>query len=456
MEHDGLLRYFWLFNTERVVVLSPKAIGELLVTNSYSFEKPKSMVGPLARVTGYGVLLAEGDEHKVQRRNLMPAFAFRHIKDLYPLFWSKTREVVQAMTASGGDNKDEIQIDVGDWASRCTLDIIGVAGLGYEFKATQGMDGKIAQQYRTVFNPSASSRALLFLGIFLPRWVVENLPLERNREFKAATTGIRQMCKDLIRDKKAKLANKELQDVDILSVALESGQFSDENLVDQLMTFLAAGHETTATAMTWALYLLSRHQDVQTKLREEVRANLPSMDSDKGVSSIDIDRLPYLNAVCSEVLRYYSPVPTTVRQAVHDTTLLGQKIPKGTVVFLNPWVTNKDPALWGEDAAEFKPERWLNVVSSSEGGQEKTTANNNGGAESNYAFLTFLHGPRSCIGASFARAEFACLLAGWVGRFAFELRDKELMDEDKLTVKTGVVARPGGGMHVVGKVVPGF
>lgn len=434
------------------MVFSPKAISEVLVTNSYAFQKPPSMIGSLARITGYGVLLAEGQEHKVQRRNLMPAFSFRHIKDLYPLFWSKTREVVREMTAAGGDEKGSIEIDVVEWASRCTLDIIGVAGLGYDFGATQNSNNPLVQKYRTVFTPSASGRMLLLLSAFLPRWLVENLPMERNREFKVATSTIRQACKDLIQEKKVKLANKELQDVDILSIALESGQFSDENLEDQMMTFLAAGHETTATAMTWALYLLSKHQDVQQKLRDEIRANLPGMDDDAAaISSLDIDRLPYLNGVCNEVLRFYSPVPQTVREAVHDTTLAGQPIPRGTKVMVSPWATNKDPALWGGDAAEFNPERWIDTL---ESGQR--VANNHGGASTNYAFLTFLHGPRSCIGASFAKAEFACLLAGWVGRFSFEMKDKELLDEDKLNIRSGIVARPAGGVQVLATVVPGY
>ena len=95
--------------------------------------------------------------------------------------------------------------------------------------------------------------------------------------------------------------------MDILSVALESGGFTDENLIDQLMTFLAAGHETTASAMTWAAYLLAKHPEVQTRLRAEIRENLPSIsDTDTTVSSVDIDRLPYLTAVCNEVLRYLS------------------------------------------------------------------------------------------------------------------------------------------------------
>ncbi len=135
-------------NSERVLVTGPKALSEVLVTKNYHFEKPKALRYNIVRLLGAGILLAEGDEHKIQRKNLMPAFAFRHIKDLYPVFWRKTREVVQAMNkdiladAANQPPSPDLEkagksavIEVGNWASRVTLDIIGVAGLGRDFGA---------------------------------------------------------------------------------------------------------------------------------------------------------------------------------------------------------------------------------------------------------------------------------------------------------------------------------
>lgn len=226
--------------------------------------------------------------------------------------------------------------------------------------------------------------------------------MQRNADIYAAARLIRAMCADLIKEKKEKLARKELVDLDILSVALESGAFSDENLIDQLMTFLAAGHETTASAMTWATYLLAKHPEVQARLRAEVREHLPPISSPEDtttVSSMDIDRMTYLNAVCNEVLRYFSPVPLTLRVAACDTSIQGQFVPKGTQIMLVPWAVNKSVSLWGDDALEFNPDRWIPKSSN-----DKQAAS--GGATSNFAFLSFLHGPRSCIGLSFAKAEF--------------------------------------------------
>ncbi|KAK2590085.1 hypothetical protein QQS21_012238 [Conoideocrella luteorostrata] len=447
--HQGLIRYFWFLNIERVLVSSTTGLAEVLVTKSYQFKRPDIVRRLLEPVLGVSILLTEGEVHKVQRRNLMPAFAFRHVKDLYPVFWKKAREVAQTMTASANDN-GVAELDALDWANRCTLDIIGVAGLGVDFGSIQDPSNPLAVTYKSLMTEQGGSRILGLLHLLLPMWIVRNIPMRRNSVLDIANRTIRGVCRNLIRDKKLKLANKERRDVDILSVALESGLFSDENLVDQLMTFLAAGHDTTASALTWATYLLSCHPDVQTRLRNEVRENLPPLDADTDIMSGDIDKLPYLNAVCNEVLRVFSPVPRTSREAVEDTTIQGQHIPKGTVIMLSPWGTNVDQNLWGDDAAEFKPERWLGA----EGADPKIVAG--GGANSNYAFLTFLHGPRSCIGASFARSEFACLLAAWVGRFEFELRDKESLDMKKLAIRYSVTARPKGGLPVKARVVPGF
>jgi cytochrome P450 len=215
-----------------------------------------------------------------------------------------------------------------------------------------------------------------------------------------------------------------------------------------MMTFLAAGHETTASSMIWAIYLLCVHPEIQTRLREEIRANLPSLDSEESVNSQQIDHMPYLNAVCSEVLRYFPPVPLTPRIAARNTTIIGQKIPKGTRVMLVPWAVNRSEELWGPDAAKFDPERWIP--------SDSNPSSANGGAASNYSFLTFLHGPRSCIGQGFAKSEFACLLAAWVGRFEFQINDERELDEKNLVIKGGVTSKPANGLFVKTKVIPGW
>ncbi len=313
--------------------------------------------------------------------------------------------------------------------SRATLDIIGLSGMGKDFDSLHDEGNKLNQTYRAIFNPSRASIILQLMAAVLPGWVLTNLPGKRNDTLNAASEFIKQTCRDLIASKRAKMAEKERTEVDIVSVALESGAFSDEDLVNQMMTFLVAGHETTATAMIWAIYSLCKNPEKQQKLRDEVRSKLPSLDDE--VTAAQIDSCEYLHAVCLEVLRLWSPVTLTLRVADCDTSINGQFVPKGTTIILAPFAINTSTALWGPDALEFKPERWLDADGK---------ANNKGGADSNFSFLTFLHGPRSCIGQKFAMAEFECLLAAWAGRFTTELEEGSPLKDNDPDIKGELVS----------------
>ena len=390
-------------------------------------------------------------KEQIQRKNLMPAFAYRHIKDLYPAFWSKSREMVLAMTNAMErqkpgpieDIKQAPVVEVGGWTSRAALDIIGVAGMGQDFNAIQDPNTELSATYRKVFQPSGQAQFLALLGLFIPFWLLRALPVKRNEDIEIAANTVKKVCRQLIHQKKLKLDNKEKRiDVDILSVALESGGFTEENLVDQMMTFLAAGHETTATSMVWAIHALCENPSYQTRLRDEIRANLPSVDDvDAKVTDKDLERLPFLHAVCNEVLRVHAPVPLTLREAAVDTSILGHPVPKGTKIIIAPWAVNLSEELWGPDAAKFNPDRWMGPGRA-----------NTGGADRIYSFLTFLHGPRSCIGQAFAKAEFACLLASLAGRFEMELEDPSRVIE----IKGGITARPKDGLMVRMRKVEGW
>ncbi|RMZ68768.1 cytochrome p450 [Pyrenophora seminiperda CCB06] len=438
--NDGIIYYRWLFNDPRVLVADPKAMGEVLVTKSYEFIKPKRLREGLGRLLGVGILLAEGQEHKRQRKLLMPAFNFRHVKDLYPIFWSKSLEMTTAIaaniSASSSPSAGETVIDIREWASRSTLDIIGVAGMGKDFDAVSNPNNELNETYRKIFGSNRNAQVIQLLLGFLPHWLAASLPLKRNDEIGNAINTIKNVAASLVAEKRSKLASGAAHDTDILSVALESGGFSDADLVNQLMTFLAAGHETTASALTWAVYCLCRHPDVQSRLRTEIRTELASFlqpGAAPPMTSTEIDRLPYLNAVLNETMRIFPPVPLTLREAATDTTIQGQFVPAGTTVVICPWAINTSKHLWGDDAREFVPERWL-----------KPGTANSGGAESNYAIGTFLHGPRSCIGKDFAKAEFACLVAAMVARFDMRFEDEGYV----LGIQGGITASPKGGLRV--------
>lgn len=398
---------------------------------NYEFIKPSRLRLGLGRLLGVGILLAEGDEHKRQRKLLMPAFSFRHIKDLYPIFWDKSKEMTDAISQIIKSSPDSSSVvEIRQWASRATLDIIGLAGCGQDFNSLSDPDNDLNQTYKSIFASGRGAQIIQLILNMLPHWLVVALPLKRNDEIGKAVNTIKTTARNLIVDKRAKLEKGEAKQVDILSVAMQSGGFSDEDLVNQLMTFLAAGHETTASALTWCVYLLCNNPEAQRKLRLELRKEL---DLKGEVDAAQLGRLPYLNAVLNETMRIFPPVPLTIRESANDSTIQGHFIPAHTTVIICPWATNTSTHLWGPDARDFKPERWLAP------GQA-----NSGGAESNYAVSTFLHGPRSCIGKDFAKAEFACLVASLFGRFEIELEDKEWV----LEIQGGITARPKGGLSV--------
>ena len=178
--NDGIIRYLDMFNSEILIPVSPKALAEVLVQRPYEFIKPPGLVTGLGRILGVGVFLAEGEEHKKQRKDLMPAFAFRHIKELYPIFWSKSGELVRALILHGQNNcrdSDEprVSIDVKDWASRATLDIIGLAGMGRDFEAIKDPNNELITTYKKIFSPGRGGQILAALFMIAP-WLMRALP----------------------------------------------------------------------------------------------------------------------------------------------------------------------------------------------------------------------------------------------------------------------------------------
>ncbi|OKL55823.1 hypothetical protein UA08_08812 [Talaromyces atroroseus] len=418
--NNGLLRFYQPDRGERVLVTGIKALNEILVSKATEFVKPQTIRRRLYTVAGNGLLLAEGEIHKAQRKDLMPAFSFRHIKDLYPVFWTKSKELADLLDReinSKGSSRTGVVV-MQNWATRATLDIIGIAGMDHDFDSLRDPDNPLTRQYQRMRQAPSCLEYIMgsLLSLFTSRaaYIVGGLPTKRRKEAKEASNFVRNVCRDLIRKKQSKLySSKADKGVDIISVALRSSTFTNENLVDQMMTFLAAGHGTTSHALQWSVYALCKHESIQNRLRKEIRDNLPPI-SDRGstITACDIDGLPYLHAFCNEVLRFYPSVSTTAREALHDTTVAGTYIPKGTMFTIPIAIVNRDVELWGSSASVFDPERWM--------GQGRA---NSGGVQNHIGFLTFLHGPRSCIGSNFSRAELACLVAVLVGRFHMELEN---------------------------------
>ncbi|THC89194.1 hypothetical protein EYZ11_011365 [Aspergillus tanneri] len=224
--NSGLIRYRKRFNKEIVFVTSPKGLSEVLIQKNYEFSKPYKLRQGLGRILGVGLLIAEGEDHKIQRKHLMPAFSHRHIMDLYPIFWDRSVALAQELQANidGRSNVSSKVVDVADWLARATLDIIGAAGFGEEFDTIRHPDNEIRKAYRSVLEQKPPKGTLKIL-IFLAReQLIRTLALQRNDSIAVATRTLTRVARRLIA---AKRQNPTAGDArDVISVALSSGSFN--------------------------------------------------------------------------------------------------------------------------------------------------------------------------------------------------------------------------------------
>lgn len=357
---------------------------------------------------------------------MLPAFAPRSIRELYPTFWDKACELVQELDShvrSESSHEPPCHpVELVQYASRTSLDIIGVAAWGRDFEALRNPQGDFVVKYHKTFrgSPRANRQAKLIyaaaLAVPMPTlaWL---FPCEYFANLAIGRRTIRQRCVEVIQSKRdaaraemdgknePSSKNARFQGKDILSGLISATDFNDEILVNQMSNILAAGHETSAAAATFACFLLCKYPEVQSRLREEVRRSLPSPSKESVSAEADaLQSLPYLRAVMHEALRLIPVAPLVRRETTQDTTVLGYSIPKGVGVVVPSWVIHRLPEAWGPTAEQFDPDRWLE--------------NDHAGTGD---YLPFMTGPRSCIGAGFAEAEVSALIAVMVGRFRMRL-----------------------------------
>lgn len=362
----------------------------------------------------------------------MPAFTVSHIRELTTLFWEKCIQMTDLMEAEA-KRRPQAPLSVNEWASRAALDNIGIAGMGYDFDTLGHPENEVRRHYERInVKPHPVLNWIGLLSNFMGLGLLLSLPFKKNREISKGAAYVRSLARKVIQERKAKIyASKGVSErKDIISVALASGGFTSEELVEYVMVFTSAGHESTAATFEWATYELGRNPEMQKRLRDEIHANTASA---KDLDATQLGNLPYLSAVCNETLRVYPFTSMVVKVAERDTTILGERVPQGTLTCYVPAATNLDPELWGPNAQEFDPERWM------EPGQAGS-----GGAASNYAMLTFSAGVRNCLGHAFARAELLCLVAAIVGKFNVTLANPDTAG----IVSPGQVTRSRDGVHV--------
>lgn len=459
LKHDGVFRFLGLFNCERVVVAAPEGLAEVL-TRVSDFIQPIHLSFIAQSILGPGVVLVNGEEHKRQRRLLLPSFAMKHIRAQQPIYWSKAVEATEKLTsfAAGTTNQHSDgysdKTEIGELAGFTALDVISKAALGVDFEAIANPDSHLIQNYRTVFEPTRMFQIFSVLKFIIPPNIVNSLPVKHNTEVRNAARVVRDVCRTTLREKRERYRRGDLHDSDIVSALIRdrNKELEEDDVVTQMMTMLGAGHETVSVAMTWAMYELCRHPEWQDKLRAEVRAKLPPprpSGAAPPAEALEIENMPLLNAFCHEVIRYWPPIPMIMRTAAVDTTIMGHYVAATTKVILSVTGTNRNPDLWGPDGASFNPGRFYD-----EAGDKYDST---GGASTKYAHLSFIHGGRDCLGRNFAKAEMLTVIACWVGRFRWELADARDMDESRVPLSGGSFSsKPLHGVWCRAKVVPGW
>ncbi|KAL4877350.1 cytochrome P450 monooxygenase [Aspergillus karnatakaensis] len=464
----GILHLQGLFGSDQLLLTSTAALTETLVQRAYDFEWPEGDRGFLRRILGSGLITAQGHVHKMQRKHMAQGFGVKSIRGLYPLFWEHSRGLVRGIARElvmhypngdyAGPNSISGVTDVCSWAQRVSLDIIGRAGFGWEFNTIENPDNELASNFERIFAPTLSNALLFGVSVYGPEWALNYVPAGISRDFVAATAKVHEVCRAFIRST-SKATCTERPNDNILSQLLKQESMTEDSLVDQTLTFLTAGHETVAIALTWAIYLLAKDPKTQTHLRAELRNALPSAEllSDNNNLPSILESLPLLNGVVNETLRLYPSAPVAVRVSIRDTSILGTPVPKGTRLIIAPWSVNRSRDLWGPSAESFVPERWIDVhtpnitagAGSTTINTAATTAATAAAAANKPPLLTFLQGPRNCIGQGFARAELLTLVAVFVR--AFEVA---LVDFADIKLPGGSLsAKPAGGMRLRIRVV---
>ncbi|KAK9463616.1 cytochrome P450 [Lipomyces oligophaga] len=449
--------YYSAFQIERLLLCTVTAAQTVLMTKSYSFKKPALTKSVLEFMIGEGLLTIEGDVHRRQRKLLTPAFAFGHIKALVPTFEGVILRLAGNIAAGfdkGEKDKDGlVDIAIDPLLHQTTLDVIFQAGFGVDLNPIENEDHPIVQAYRTIFHIPAKISLLIRLKfVFTIFFGPGIIPNPRDRAIKRSKKVINDFCYELLREKRQKHEiamkfGKEPSSIeyDLLNIMVkESNGLTDHEIIDNMATFLAAGHETTSNASTFAVYLLTKYPEIQVKLREEIRKFIPSYTL-QGLRSGNnvllpatfevIESMKYLSNFSREVLRFMPPVPMTNREAVEDVMVDDLLIRKGTSIFVPIAPMNRLPSIWGPDADQFNPDRWNNLPET---------------AVTPYAFETFLQGPRGCIGRRFAETEFKIILIGLVG--IFELVEADPNREYK--IKSGITSKFVNPLHVKVRYAP--
>ncbi len=401
--YPGILHWKFL-HLDVVQLTDPKLVRFVLQTNQKYYVK-STMYNQLKLLLGQGLVTSEGKLWKSQRKMIQPSFHKQHINNLFDEMLSCTNELImdwKEAAQKGG------KIDFADEMMKITLQIIGKTMLSADFRT----EAKSVGVTLTYLLKALEKRVLR--GVNFPIWV----PTAANLEFKRKRKVLDDIVYKVIGDRRERgHAKGDLLDMLMESRYEDTGEAMPDNLLrDELMTVFLAGHETTATALTWTFYLLSKHPDVYQKLKKEVK----EVVGDGELTFQHLHQLKYTKACLNESMRLFPPVWVIGRGATEDNMVGDYFIKKGTTVLMSPYIVHRHPDYW-KNPEVFEPERW-----ETEEVKEMDK----------YAYFPFAAGPRMCIGNNFALLEADIILTKVIQQFDFKyLGESEPVMDPTLTLR---------------------
>ena len=358
----------------------PDHIKHVLQDHRDNYQKTTRGDAYIAAVVGQSLLTTNGDDWQERRRQIQPAFHHERIAAFLPVMSEAVAGMLErweATVAQAGT------LDVASEMMRVTYAIVGKTLFGGDL----GREAEAVEQAMTVVIGHTYGR--LERVFSLPAIV----PTPENRRFRAALRTLDEIVYRVIRARRRDGGEQ----ADLLGMLMhmpdsETGEgMSDRQVRNEALTLLSAGHETTANALTWMWYLLSRHPEVEGRLHAELAAVLGG----RPPSLADLLRLRYTTMVIKEAMRLYPPIWIMERKVISDDEIGGYHIPAGSEVTISPYVMHRHPAFW-DDPARFDPERFAEGGSAGRG---------------RYTYLPFGGGPRLCIGHHFAMLEAQVITA---------------------------------------------
>ncbi|KAF7291836.1 Cytochrome P450 [Mycena chlorophos] len=416
-QYGAVYRIPLAFGKERIVLTDPKALAHFYSSERAVYVKSELERRFIGKMFGHGVLAAEGESHKRQRKALTPAFSNAAIRRLTHVFFDSAHKLSSFWDATlEGSFDGSAMIEVQDWMNRVALDSMGIAGFSYDFGYLDGKSSPVTRAFEAMQTIPASFAAGVVMLLSQTFPILTSIPTKRTRLFMDLRDSMNVIANRLLettRREKETGVTEEFSEKSIIGLLLKSEletselRMSQEEIVAQNILLLAARYETTSSALTRALIELAKHPHIQDKLRKELssfNAGDPTWDQ-----LVSTSELPYLDAVTQEVLRLQPSLPQLQRVAACDDVIpldaavlssAGEPITnitiaKGTTVFIPMRAINRSDALWGPQAKEFIPERWL---------EEITVPARE--LQGHRHLLTFHDGPRMCLGKAFALAEF--------------------------------------------------